>query len=89
MSGGAFDYKQYSLEYIADEIDTLIRNNEKVDQWGDKNNFSEKTLLRFQEGIEQIKKAAIYAQRIDWLVSGDDGEKTFHERLAEELKQED
>ena len=29
--------------------------------------------------------AAIYAQRIDWLLSGDDGEESFKRRLKEEL----
>jgi hypothetical protein len=33
-----------------------------------------------------LNQALIYAQRIDWLVSGDDGEDTFHARLAEDLK---
>lgn len=27
----------------------------------------------------------IYTQRIDWLLSGDDGEESFHSRLKEEL----
>jgi hypothetical protein len=29
--------------------------------------------------------AKIYAQRVDWFLSGDDGEETFHERLKEDL----
>jgi hypothetical protein len=29
--------------------------------------------------------AQIYAQRIDWLVSGDDNEDSFHKRLAKDL----
>lgn len=29
--------------------------------------------------------AEIYAQRIDWLISGDDNENTFHKRLKEEI----
>ena len=29
--------------------------------------------------------AEAYAQRVDWLVSGDDGEESFHERLKEDL----
>ena len=33
-----------------------------------------------------MKKAAIYAQRIDWLVSGDDSEESFHARLKRDLK---
>jgi hypothetical protein len=30
--------------------------------------------------------AEIYAQRIDWLLSGDDGEDSFRERLKEDLE---
>lgn len=33
----------------------------------------------------ETSKAAIYVQRIDWLLSDDDGEDNFHERLKEEL----
>ena len=39
-----------------------------------------------KEGIHHLKIAYIYAQRIDWLLSGDDGEETFLERLQKELE---
>ena len=35
--------------------------------------------------MEVIRKAVIYIHRIDWLLSEDDGEKEFLERLNEEL----
>lgn len=47
--------------------------------------YEERTLEEFRNGIEALRKAQIYAQRIDWLISGDDGEDSFHERLKEEL----
>jgi len=81
MSGGHFDYKQYSLDYIADEIDQIIRTNKEIDHY----QYSEETIKEFQKGLELIKQASVYAQRIDWLVSGDDSEKSFHIRLKEEL----
>jgi hypothetical protein len=40
---------------------------------------------KFKEGLEILRKAEIYAQRIDWLISGDDGEESFLERLKEDL----
>ena len=40
-----------------------------------------------RQGLKIIRKAYIYAQRIDWLLSGDDGEESFHERLEEELNE--
>lgn len=51
-------------------------------------NFSNDTIKEFKKGLKYLKKAYIYAQRIDWLISGDDGEDTFHERLKEDLKKE-
>lgn len=38
-----------------------------------------------KKGLMALKVAAIYAQRIDWLLSGDDGEESFKRRLKEEL----
>jgi hypothetical protein len=75
MSGGYFDYAQYKISEIADSIEQLIRDFD----------CSEETKKEFIVGLEAINKAVIYAQRIDWLVSGDDGEESFHRRLAEDL----
>ena len=33
-----------------------------------------------------IKKAQLYMQRMDWLLSGDDGDESFLRRIDEELK---
>jgi hypothetical protein len=41
----------------------------------------------FKNAVHYLKMAQIYTQRIDWLVSGDDGEDSFRERLKEDLKQ--
>ena len=40
-----------------------------------------------KKAIIILRKAYIYARRIDWLVSGDDGDNDFKERLKEELKE--
>jgi hypothetical protein len=48
-------------------------------------NYSDETIQEFKNGLEVIKKAHIYIQRIDWLLSGDDGEDSFHDRLKEDL----
>lgn len=47
--------------------------------------YTEETLREFRNGIAILKRASIYARRIDWLLSGDDGEDTFHKRLKTEL----
>ena len=38
-----------------------------------------------KEGLDIIRKAFVYAQRIDYLLSGDDGEKSFLNRLQKDL----
>lgn len=90
MSGGHFNYDQYRIGYIADEIEELIRNNddESVNEWGDTvgRGYTAETIAEFKTAVELLRKAQIYAHRIDWLVSCDDGEDTFHERLAEDLE---
>jgi hypothetical protein len=77
MSGGTFDYKQYDLGYIADVIKDRIDKND--------NQFKPETINAFETAITIMSVAEIYAQRIDWLLAGDDGEDTFHERLSEDL----
>jgi hypothetical protein len=39
----------------------------------------------FKKGLKILRTAAIYAQRIDWFLSGDDGEESFKRRLKEDL----
>lgn len=40
----------------------------------------------FKKGIHYLKMAQIYTQRIDWLISGDDGEDSFRERLKKDIE---
>ena len=47
--------------------------------------FKPESLVRFREAVGQLRRAAIFAQRIDWLLSGDDGEDSFLRRLEKEL----
>lgn len=82
MSGGHFDHNQYHLDDIADKIEDAIRSNGKND-WS---NFSEETLDDFRTAISLLRVARVYVQRIDWLLSDDDGEDTFHTRLKEDLE---
>lgn len=51
--------------------------------------YPEPVLRRFEEAVYALKRAAIYAQRVDWLLSGDDGEESFERRLKEELAELD
>ena len=85
MSGGHFEYQQYKINDIAESIDELIKTNNDIDEWGWGYNYSDETIEEFKKASKMLKISAIYAQRIDWLVSGDDGEESFHKRLKDDL----
>jgi hypothetical protein len=84
MSGGHFDFKQYQIEYIAVEIDEVIEANddETLDQWGGRrgNGYPPEVIERFREAAHTLRQAAEMAQRVDWLLSGDDGVDCFLRR---------
>jgi len=81
MSGGKFEYKQYAIDYIFDQVEQIVRKNKEIEWY----NYSDETIEEFKKCLSILKTAATYAQRIDWLVSGDDSEESFHQRLKEEL----
>jgi MoxR-like ATPase len=106
MSGGAFDYNQYKIGYIADQIEEVIVKNglEKTreelkneswrdDSWYEKYpedlfhyKYPDEVIEKMKEAVKALKIAQEYAQRVDWLLSGDDGEESFLSRLEENLK---
>ena len=91
MSGGHFSYKQHHLLEITEDIDSAIFNNnsKEKNEWGDNigNRYNAETINEFETARKVLKLAYVYAQRIDWLLSGDDGEDSFHKRLQAQLKE--
>lgn len=102
MSGGAFDYNQYKIrqihEDIQQELDKQGKEKSKEDlRYFDKEYFEKYPKERFEhvyredvqqifkDGIKALKIAEIYAQRIDWYLSGDDGEDGLVSRLKDDL----
>lgn len=49
--------------------------------------YPDEVIEEFKKGLTYLKIACVYVQRIDWLVSGDDGEESFFKRLEEELNE--
>ena len=92
MSGGHFDYAQYKIGNIADSVEQLIINNdsEELDEWNCSKGrgYPEDVISEFRIALKLLRRAEIYTQRIDWLVSGDDGEDNFLVRLAYDLANE-
>jgi hypothetical protein len=107
MSGGTFDYNQYKIRYIANDIEQEIAKSGKPKSprelkdesgWRDREwykkypedlnhyKYPDEVIAEFKNAYEALRKAEIYAQRIDWLLAGDDGEKSFLERLKEDME---
>lgn len=93
MSGGYFDYEQYKIGQIADQVEQLIRNNDdsRLNEWGSPRgrNYNIATIEAFKRGLRVLREAEIYAGRIDWLVSDDDSEASFLARLEADLSELD
>lgn len=68
-------FTSYTEDVYLDELGREIHQPE----------YSEETIKEFKKAIRILRMAQVYAQRVDWLISGDDGEESFHERLVEDL----
>lgn len=90
MSGGHFDYQQYRIEDIATSIDELVASNDnkELNEWGETKgrNYPPDIIAKFKEAANTLRIAAAMAQRVDWLVCGDDGEDSFRSRWKEEVE---
>ena len=51
--------------------------------------YPDEVIEELKKGYWILRQASIYAQRIDWLLSGDDGDESFIRRLNDELRQLD
>ena len=83
------DGKIYVDDVDGPGVFEVVISMEETEHWADGDSHLEiedsEVLEEFKKGLKILKKAAIYAQRIDWLLSGDDGEDSFKRRLKEEL----
>jgi len=89
MSGGHFNYQQYTLEDLAEQIDDIVKTNNStdIDEYGDKKgqHLPNDIIEKFKETVYDLRRTAVMVQRIDWLLSGDDGEDSFRERWDKEV----
>lgn len=97
MSGGYFEYKQYTIDELASRIERILpgenqpRDADTDDYYGDSwtksmvAESSPETIQELRNAVRILKQAAVYAQRVDWFLSGDDGEESFRRRLKEDL----
>lgn len=107
MSGGHWDYLQYRLTDVVEDIDRLVEKNGQPkteeelkderwhdDEWYEKypeekfhHKYSDDVIRNFKVAAAIVATAQIYMQRMDWLLSGDDGSESFVRRLDEDLSE--
>ncbi len=88
MSGGYFEYSQYRIQYIIESLEEYMVEGDQSDPaWEKGEEPSEEVLDEFRKGIKILKQAYVYADRIDRLLSGDNGNETFLHYLNQELKE--
>jgi hypothetical protein len=89
MSGGHFNYTQFHIKDIADQIHDEIVVNDSTEKngFGEDigNHYPPEIIAKFKEAVATLNRASNMAHRIDWLLSGDDSEETFLKRWDEEL----
>ena len=77
MSGGIWNYEQYSVQTAIEELEQLPSNElEELDAITQSNYYAL---------LAELKKCYVHTQRLDWLLSGNDGQETYHKRLTEDL----
>ena len=81
MSGGAFDYLQrrYEWQEAIERIEDITKENHSE--------LRLDVIEEFKNGLRIIKEAQVYLERIDFLLSDDDGEDSFLKRLKSDLEQ--
>jgi hypothetical protein len=88
MSGGTFGYFQHNIRDIYEKIESHLEVQGKETEFGGEYPIYEQQVLKhLQDAIECLKKAYVYAHRVDWFLAGDDGNENFIKRLNEELNE--
>ena len=88
MSGGQFDYMQFRFTEIAEDIRATIANNDsdEKDEWGDAigRHLPPDIIAKLADTSDAVERAEKMVTRVDWLLSGDDGEDSFRRRWVED-----
>ena len=95
----------YIADSIEQEIERngreKTREEMKAEGWKDPNwyerypedkfyyEYPPEVIEQFKIAVKKLREAQVYAHRVDWLLSSDDGEESFLRRLKEDLSKLD
>ncbi len=77
MSGGAFDFRQYEIENLADEIQSILERDDNIPEIA-------KDAMR--EAVKALRIAFAHVHSLDWYLSGDIDSEGLVIRLRSLLK---
>lgn len=105
MSGGHFEYREYSLKSIIEDLKDIIDKNKKeipekellggaelYEAYPDEKlyyNYNDKTIRYIKKTIKCLKKSYKMTRHIDYLICGDYSEDTFLEKITKTIKNND
>jgi hypothetical protein len=89
MSGGHFEYVQYTMRDFAREIRDLYKRNGKGITWDPKTTKKERKEImdNIAELHDKLLWVAVSIERLDYILSGDDGTKTYLTRYKEDMEE--
>ena len=86
MSGGFFEYQEYRLEEMAKELRLKIAKCRWKPDWAiDRSNYSDAFLAEMSKAYNQLMEIRTRLHRLDWVLSGDDGEVDYFRLLPDDL----
>lgn len=93
MSGGTFGYHEYEIENIAETIQNVLDRQGKMKPKGYTfydddpcyETYPEEVLQHMRDAVKTLRRAYIYARRIDRLLTRDDSNESFLKTLEAQL----
>ena len=83
MSGGHFEYNQYRIDDIADKLRiTIAKCRQKKEYY---ECYSNEFIDIMVDAYNKSRELAVIIGRIDWVLSGDDGEDDYQKSLEEDM----
>lgn len=84
MSGGSFDYAYSRVDQFADNLGLRLDQHDTINEWHSKTyDFKPETREKLREIEHLARHVARFMREAEWLYSGDTGDATFMERVAE------
>lgn len=87
MSGEMFDYKEFCIEQLADELEVAIFNEETKIKEKSPWCYSKDTIKFMKKMHKRLREDYIYMKRLAYVLSGDDGEEQLMPRIKEDLEE--